>query len=204
MKEIKIEADVQFVVGKQGRPMLDYILRLGLRADSGFNNSCAYGIDGAVDPDPEFVELVLSQGANPNQHFGDLTVWGHFLFPFHEERQWLRESKEIGPWLQTTKILILYGAEADLECDIEIDHGSKANLEYDTGLDHGANTNLECDIGLGHDEKIYKRKIYSLPLNVLRSTFGHPKTQQLKFPLPNKANHSRRRMFIEKLTDKFT
>lgn len=32
----KIEADVPFVVGKQGRPMLDYIMRLGLRADSGF------------------------------------------------------------------------------------------------------------------------------------------------------------------------
>lgn len=75
----KIEADVQFVVGKQGRPMLDCILRLGLRADSGFNNSCAYGIEGAVDPDPEFVELVSGQGANPNQHFGDLTVLGSFL-----------------------------------------------------------------------------------------------------------------------------
>lgn len=130
--------------------------------------------------------------------------WGRFLLLLHEERQSLRGSKEFGPWLQTTKILILYGAEADLECDIEIDHGSKANLEYDTGLDHSANTNLECDIGLGPDEKIYKRKIYSSPSNVLRSTFGHPKAQQLKFPLPNKANHSRRRMFIEKLTDKFT
>ncbi len=32
----KIEADVPFVVRKQGRPMLDCILRLGLRADSGF------------------------------------------------------------------------------------------------------------------------------------------------------------------------
>jgi hypothetical protein len=116
--------------------------------------------------------------------------WGRFLLLLHEERQSLRGSKEFGPWLQTTKILILYGAEADLECDIEIDHS--------------ANTNLECDIGLGPDEKIYKRKIYSSPSNVLRSTFGHPKAQQLKFPLPNKANHSRRRMFIEKLTDKFT
>ncbi len=102
------------------------------------------------------------------------------------------------------EMLILYGAEADLECDIEIDHGSKANLECDINLDHGANMNLECDIGLDHDEMIYKRKIYSSPLNVLRSTFGHPKAQQLKFPLPNEANRSRRRMFIEKLTDKFT
>lgn len=116
--------------------------------------------------------------------------WGRFLLLLHEERQSLRGSKEIGPWLQTTKILILYGAEAELECDIEIDHG--------------ANVNLECDIGLDHDEMIYKRKIYSSPLNVLRSTFGHPKAQQLKFPLPNEANRSRRRMFIEKLTDKFT
>lgn len=59
--------------------MLDYIVRLGLRADSGYNNSCAYGIEGAVDPDPESVELVSGQGANPNQHFGDLTVLGSFL-----------------------------------------------------------------------------------------------------------------------------
>jgi len=43
------------------------------------NNSCAYGIEGAVDPDPESVELVSGQGANPNQHFGDLTVLGSFL-----------------------------------------------------------------------------------------------------------------------------
>ncbi len=135
---------------------------------------------------------------------GTSQFWGRFLLLLHEECQSLRGSKEFGPWLPTTKILILYGAEADLECDIEIDHGSKANLEYDTGLDHSANTNLECDIGLGPDEKIYKRKIYSSPSNVLRSTFGHPKAQQLKFPLPNKANHSRRRMFVEKLTDKFT
>ncbi len=95
---------------------------------------------------------------------GTSQFWGRFLLLLHEECQSLRGSKEIGPWLQTTKILILYGAEADLECDIEIDHGSKANLEYDTGLDHGANTNLECDIGLGPYEKIYRRKIYSSPL----------------------------------------
>jgi len=97
-----------------------------------------------------------------------------------------------------------YDSRANLESDMGLDHGAEVNLECDTDLDHGANMNLECDIGLDHDEMIYKRKIYSSPLNVLRSTFGHPKAQQLKFPLPNKANHSRRRMFIEKLTDKFT
>ena len=43
------------------------------------NNSCAYGVEGAVDPDPEFVELVSGQGANLNQYFGDFTVLRSFL-----------------------------------------------------------------------------------------------------------------------------
>jgi len=85
-------------------------------------------------------------------------------------------------------------------------HSKAQQLEFllSNEAEYDSRANLESDMGLDHDEKIYKRKIYSSPLNVLRSTFGHPKAQQLKFPLPNKANHSRRRMFIEKLTDKFT
>jgi len=56
---------------------------------------------------------------------GTSQFWGRFLLLLYEERQSLRGSKETVPWLQKTKILILYGAEADLECDTGIGYGDK-------------------------------------------------------------------------------
>ncbi|OSS46286.1 hypothetical protein B5807_08368 [Epicoccum nigrum] len=66
----------QYIRDKEGRPVLDYILRprfLGMRKHMSTGNS---------EPDLEFLRTVLSMGADPNEAYQASSVWALYLCLF--------------------------------------------------------------------------------------------------------------------------
>ena len=55
----KFQADPQMLANKRRRPLLDYVLRL----------NAGEPVAGFVIPNLDLVELLLTQGASPNQEF---------------------------------------------------------------------------------------------------------------------------------------
>jgi hypothetical protein len=66
----------QYIRDKEGRPVLDYILRprfLGMREHMSIGNS---------EPDLEFLRTVLSMGADPNEAYQASSIWALYLCLF--------------------------------------------------------------------------------------------------------------------------
>ncbi|MCJ1384759.1 hypothetical protein MMC17_007877 [Xylographa soralifera] len=100
----KLEGPILFVQEKQGRPILDYLLRPNFK--------------GKIWPDMssfdiEIISLVLKRGANPNQAFDKFTVWGHFLLSLHH----LKTTLENLNLYHITELLVNHGAHKSLDID---------------------------------------------------------------------------------------
>lgn len=90
-------------MGVNGQPLLDFALRLPLQ--STYN----------TDVDPQMVQLLLNHGADPNQLYDGISIWGHFLISIHKKKEWASpQVRHI--WAQTIEMLLHGGAKPDLRC----------------------------------------------------------------------------------------
>ena len=77
----KVIKEPQLASTKQGRPLLDYVLRPSLR------NETSFSPDSELLPDIELLHFVLAHGANPNASYARCTIWVHYLDFLHKSRK---------------------------------------------------------------------------------------------------------------------
>lgn len=104
------------LVHKQpGRPLLDFALRrrISLYGMDGQEEQLGPPRGGSQDrPNIELVRLILERGGNPNEEFGNATVWKRFmryLDDLWKDFQQL-DKEGLRPWIEVTDLLIQYGA----------------------------------------------------------------------------------------------
>jgi len=83
--------------GTVGRPLLDFALR---RWSSNPHVQ--------LPPHTELVATILASGADPNEIYDRASLWDHFIL--YLRRQELHDPKTNIPFVQTTELLIKYGA----------------------------------------------------------------------------------------------
>ncbi|PLN76738.1 hypothetical protein BDW42DRAFT_198819 [Aspergillus taichungensis] len=111
-----------------GRPLLDYALR---RRVYSMNGGQAEQLDSRVggsydQPDVELIRLILEGGGNPNEWLENSTVWKlflGFLDTFSSDLGCL-DQQSMQPWIESTELLIHYGAVRVVESEIIVPNQS--------------------------------------------------------------------------------
>ncbi|KOS40917.1 hypothetical protein ACN38_g8216 [Penicillium nordicum] len=114
-----LTSNPNLVFKQQGRPLLDYALRRRIYSPlDGQAEQLDYPVGGPRDqPNQRLILLILQHGGNPNERLGSSTPWKlylGYLSTFAKELNQLDKSS-LQPWIQTTELLIQYGAARVLE-----------------------------------------------------------------------------------------
>ena len=107
----KLESNSSLVKQKQGRPLLDCALRPNWREESRIREHISQWQE---KPDVRIVELMLAQGADPNEPYEGYTVWSLFLDLIQDNRESLKTSDKLIVWALTIELLIKGGASAQI------------------------------------------------------------------------------------------
>ena len=107
----KVIKEPQLVSTKQGRPLLDYVLRPSLR------NETSFSPDSELLPDIELLDFVLTHGANPNASYARCTIWVHCLDFLHKSRK-VVVARNIELWSRVTQLLMQHGAQSSTQMDV--------------------------------------------------------------------------------------
>ncbi|RDW93949.1 uncharacterized protein DSM5745_01271 [Aspergillus mulundensis] len=114
-----LASDPSLIIRHRDRPLLDYALRRRIYSPlTAQAEQIDYQVGGPGDqPDPELVSFILQHGGNPNEAYGDSTVWKLFLEFLSSFAKDLKELDDSGRqvWIGTIELLIRYGAARVLE-----------------------------------------------------------------------------------------
>lgn len=99
----------EIIKHKQGRPILDYILRCRFPAAEG--SAMDIGNQG---PSPEVLALALEHGAQPNEHYGSSSVWALFLCFFADIVRSRPDDDDCAEYLTALELMIRAGAAQTL------------------------------------------------------------------------------------------
>ena len=133
-----IQSNRRLVTERPGRPLLDCALRRQLDAYLG------------VVPDIELVQLILSQGGDPNEIFDGTSVWVKFLvYMVDDNNPNLREER-----LEVTRLLIKHGASRKFPFRRKLRDGTLREREH-------------------------KMSIYYRPYDLLEEVFGDIEADRL-------------------------
>ncbi|KAL4910870.1 hypothetical protein BDW74DRAFT_172330 [Aspergillus multicolor] len=117
--KVCLASDPSLVIRQRDRPLLDCALRRRIYSPlTAQAEQIDYLVGGLCDqPDPELVSLILQHGGNPNETYGDSTIWKlflNFLSSFARDLRKL-DANDRQVWVRTTELLIRNGAARVLE-----------------------------------------------------------------------------------------
>jgi hypothetical protein len=93
---------------KRGRPLLDY----ACRPEPRYEHWSAYN-------DPNLVQVLLLNGADPNVKFNGFSAWQNCLYT---------ENRNLAKWISLLKVLVLHGADANACIEVDLRGGEHEQL----------------------------------------------------------------------------